>query len=155
MELCYTYRCCSNTTEGLPVSSLLMNISQVLRQYEGNVHSVLCQNVFMEYCLQDGALPCCGNYVLVSYCLMTCFISIFVTQFRCSGSYLYQVIGDPKFADRVERITYNALPATLTGGKRPCCRIDRHIVLTKNCLDMWARQYLQQQNQIAAQNMNP
>ena len=52
-----------------------------------------------------------------------------------SGSYLYQVIGDPKFADRVgyvsavtcgltglnahqqvERITYNALPATLTGG---------------------------------------
>ncbi|KAH9940880.1 uncharacterized protein BXZ73DRAFT_98712 [Epithele typhae] len=52
------------------------------------------------------------------------------------GSYLYQVIGDPKFLDRVERITYNALPATLTG-------------------DMWARQYLQQQNQIAAQNINP
>ncbi|PPQ92505.1 hypothetical protein CVT25_010338 [Psilocybe cyanescens] len=36
----------------------------------------------------------------------------------------------------VERITYNALPATLTG-------------------DMWSRQYLQQQNQIAAKNMNP
>ncbi|KAG6875753.1 hypothetical protein C0993_007550, partial [Termitomyces sp. T159_Od127] len=53
-----------------------------------------------------------------------------------SGSYLYQVIGDPKFADRVERITYNALPATLTGS-------------------MWSRQYLQQQNQIAAKNMNP
>jgi DUF1680 family protein len=53
-----------------------------------------------------------------------------------SGSYLYQVIGDPKFADRVERITYNALPATLTG-------------------DMWSRQYLQQQNQIASKNMNP
>ncbi|KAL0946134.1 hypothetical protein HGRIS_012399 [Hohenbuehelia grisea] len=53
-----------------------------------------------------------------------------------SGSYLYQVIGDPKFADRVERITYNALPATLTG-------------------DMWTRQYLQQQNQIAAKNMSP
>ncbi|PIL25174.1 hypothetical protein GSI_13063 [Ganoderma sinense ZZ0214-1] len=52
------------------------------------------------------------------------------------GSYLYQVIGDPKFADRVERITYNALPATLTG-------------------DMWSRQYLQQQNQIAAKNMTP
>ncbi|KAI0358002.1 hypothetical protein OH77DRAFT_1580683 [Trametes cingulata] len=53
-----------------------------------------------------------------------------------SGSFLYQVIGDPKFADRVERITYNALPATLTG-------------------DMWSRQYLQQQNQIAAKNMTP
>ncbi|CDO69653.1 hypothetical protein BN946_scf184851.g41 [Trametes cinnabarina] len=53
-----------------------------------------------------------------------------------SGSYLYQVIGDPKFADRVERITYNALPAELTG-------------------DMWSRQYLQQQNQIAAKNMTP
>ncbi|TFK52036.1 hypothetical protein OE88DRAFT_1799237, partial [Heliocybe sulcata] len=52
------------------------------------------------------------------------------------GSYLYQVIGDPKYADRVERITYNALPATLTG-------------------DMWSRQYLQQQNQIAAKNMTP
>ena len=53
-----------------------------------------------------------------------------------SGSYLYQVAGDLKYADRVERITYNALPATLTG-------------------NMWSRQYLQQQNQIAAKNMNP
>ncbi|KAH8104066.1 hypothetical protein BXZ70DRAFT_888675 [Cristinia sonorae] len=52
------------------------------------------------------------------------------------GSYLYQVSGDPKYADRVERITYNALPATMTG-------------------DMWTRQYLQQQNQIAAKNMTP
>ncbi|KAF9011853.1 hypothetical protein BDQ17DRAFT_792870 [Cyathus striatus] len=59
-----------------------------------------------------------------------------VVETMFSGSYLYQVIGDPKFADRVERITYNALPATLTG-------------------DMWSRQYLQQQNQIAAKNMNP
>ncbi|KAI0705252.1 hypothetical protein BC835DRAFT_1410156 [Cytidiella melzeri] len=59
-----------------------------------------------------------------------------VVEAMFSGSYLYQVIGDPKFADRVERMTYNALPATLTG-------------------DMWARQYLQQQNQIAAKNMTP
>lgn len=59
-----------------------------------------------------------------------------VVETMFSGSYLYQVIGDTKFADRVERITYNALPATLTG-------------------DMWSRQYLQQQNQIAAQNMTP
>ncbi|KAF8955068.1 hypothetical protein BDZ97DRAFT_1927484 [Flammula alnicola] len=59
-----------------------------------------------------------------------------VVETMFSGSYLYQVIGDPKFADRVERISYNALPAELTG-------------------DMWSRQYLQQQNQIASKNMNP
>ncbi|EJD02570.1 uncharacterized protein FOMMEDRAFT_19884 [Fomitiporia mediterranea MF3/22] len=59
-----------------------------------------------------------------------------VVETMFSGSYLYQVIGDLKYADRVERIAYNALPATLTG-------------------DMWSRQYLQEQNQIAAQNMNP
>ncbi|KAF7306291.1 hypothetical protein MIND_00420100 [Mycena indigotica] len=38
-----------------------------------------------------------------------------VVETMFSGSYLYQVIGDPKFSDRVERIAYNALPATLTG----------------------------------------
>ncbi|KAH8119841.1 hypothetical protein DFH11DRAFT_1556842, partial [Phellopilus nigrolimitatus] len=59
-----------------------------------------------------------------------------VVETMYSGSYLYQVSGESKYADRVERITYNALPATLTG-------------------DMWSRQYLQQQNQIAAQNMTP
>ncbi|KAJ7577524.1 hypothetical protein C8J56DRAFT_970986 [Mycena floridula] len=59
-----------------------------------------------------------------------------VVETMFSGSFLYQVIGDPKFVDRVERIAYNALPGTLTG-------------------DMWSRQYLQQQNQIAARNMSP
>lgn len=38
-----------------------------------------------------------------------------------SGSYLYQVLGDTKFLDRVERIAYNALPATLTGGTSVLC----------------------------------
>jgi len=57
-----------------------------------------------------------------------------VVETMFSGSYLYQIIGDPKFPDRVERIAYNALPGTLTGS-------------------MWSRQYLQQQNQIAAKNM--
>ncbi|KAK7064836.1 hypothetical protein R3P38DRAFT_59336 [Favolaschia claudopus] len=52
-----------------------------------------------------------------------------VVETMFSGSFLYQIIGDPKFVDRVERIAYNALPATLTG-------------------NMWSRQYLQQQNQI-------
>ncbi|KAF8591854.1 hypothetical protein K439DRAFT_1536444 [Ramaria rubella] len=59
-----------------------------------------------------------------------------VVETMFSGSYLYQVTGNPKFLDRVERIAYNALPAELTG-------------------DMWSRQYLQQQNQIAAQTMSP
>ncbi|KAL1688657.1 hypothetical protein GGG16DRAFT_104252 [Schizophyllum commune] len=78
-----------------------------------------------------------------------------VVETMLSGTFLYTVSGDPKYADRVrgfvvevpllltlcffiqvERITYNALPATLTG-------------------DMWGRQYLQQQNQISAMNMTP
>ncbi|EGO20580.1 hypothetical protein SERLADRAFT_441925 [Serpula lacrymans var. lacrymans S7.9] len=59
-----------------------------------------------------------------------------VVETMYSGSYLFQMIGDTKFADRVERIAYNSLPATLTG-------------------NMWSRQYLQQQNQVAAMNMNP
>ncbi|GAV98713.1 hypothetical protein LENED_000110 [Lentinula edodes] len=59
-----------------------------------------------------------------------------VVEAMFSGSYLYQVIGDIKYADRVERMAYNALPATITA-------------------DMWGRQYLQQQNQVAAKNMSP
>ncbi|KAF7319812.1 hypothetical protein MKEN_00763900 [Mycena kentingensis (nom. inval.)] len=58
-----------------------------------------------------------------------------VVEAMFSGSYLYQIMGDLKFADRVERIAYNALPATLTG-------------------NMWNRQYLQQQNQMFAGNMS-
>nr|GAT61416.1 predicted protein [Mycena chlorophos] len=57
-----------------------------------------------------------------------------VVETMFSGGFLFQIIGDPKFPDRVERIAYNALPAELTG-------------------DMWNRQYLQQQNQIFAGNM--
>lgn len=59
-----------------------------------------------------------------------------VVEAMYSGSYLYQVTGDSSVAERVERQTFNALPATITG-------------------DMWAYQYLQQQNQIAARNMTP
>ncbi|KAL0573581.1 hypothetical protein V5O48_008377 [Marasmius crinis-equi] len=76
-----------------------------------------------------------------------------VVETMFSGSYLYQVIGDPKFADRVERITYNALPATITGGESSSS--SRSNVRLIALLDMWSRQYLQQQNQIASQNMNP
>ncbi|TCD71795.1 hypothetical protein EIP91_003138 [Steccherinum ochraceum] len=81
-----------------------------------------------------------------------------VVETMFSGSYLYQVIGDPKFADRVERITYNALPATLTGGEYLRFEPAVHVLTTRlrlSFVDMWSRQYLQQQNQIAAQNMSP
>ncbi|KAK0224805.1 hypothetical protein EDD85DRAFT_857258 [Armillaria nabsnona] len=59
-----------------------------------------------------------------------------VVELMFSGSYLYQVSGDPKYADRIERVAYNALPATITA-------------------NMWGRQYLAQSNQIAAKNMTP
>ncbi|KAJ6491750.1 hypothetical protein C8R47DRAFT_1214544 [Mycena vitilis] len=74
-----------------------------------------------------------GSHVLVGRSLPLTIVS---QSDMHSGSYLYQVIGDLKFADQVERMAYNALPATLTG-------------------DMWARQYLQQQNQVASKNMTP
>ncbi|CAE6403525.1 unnamed protein product [Rhizoctonia solani] len=53
-----------------------------------------------------------------------------------SSSYLYQVFGDAKYAERAERQAYNSLPATISG-------------------DMWTHQYLQQQNQISARDMSP
>lgn len=42
----------------------------------------------------------------------------------------FAILGDPQIADRLERVTYNALPATLSN-------------------DMWSHQYDQQPNQIA------
>ncbi|CAE6537798.1 unnamed protein product [Rhizoctonia solani] len=59
-----------------------------------------------------------------------------VVESMYSGSYLFQATGESSIAERVERQAYNALPATITG-------------------DMWAHQYVQQQNQIAARNMTP
>jgi hypothetical protein len=59
-----------------------------------------------------------------------------VVEMMYSANYIFQVTGDVAWLDRLERIAFNALPATLTA-------------------DMWQRQYLQQQNQIAAKNMEP
>jgi len=57
---------------------------------------------------------------------------------------------------KVEKITYNALPAALTGSECVSFHSCRVSPVSKNDrLDMWSRQYLQQQNQIGAQNMNP
>ncbi len=52
-----------------------------------------------------------------------------VVEFLFSLEHLVSVFGDPGFADRLERVAYNALPATFTP-------------------DMWAHQYDQQVNQV-------
>jgi DUF1680 family protein len=52
-----------------------------------------------------------------------------VVEYMFSLEMLIAILGDPKLADRLELLTYNALPATLTP-------------------DMWARQYDQQVNQV-------
>lgn len=88
-----------------------------------------------------------------------------------SGSYLYQVIGDLKFADRVRTQQTPSLTQLLTmliGRKNnlQCSsgNFDWRSVITTQWsltidwrvfIDMWSRQYLQQQNQIGAKNMNP
>lgn len=55
-----------------------------------------------------------------------------VVELMYSCEILYQITGDRTWADRLERIAFNALPATLTD-------------------DMWAHQYDQMVNQIACQ----
>ena len=52
-----------------------------------------------------------------------------------SLEHLFSVFGDPLFGDRLERIAFNALPATFTP-------------------DMWAHQYDQQVNQVQC-TINP
>ena len=52
-----------------------------------------------------------------------------VVEYMYSLEVLLAVLGDPQFADRLERIAYNALPATFSP-------------------DMWAHQYDQQVNQV-------
>ena len=54
-----------------------------------------------------------------------------VVEAMFSYSTIFSILGDPVFADKVEQITFNALPATLTA-------------------DMWAHQYLQQSNEVNA-----
>ena len=58
-----------------------------------------------------------------------------VVEFLFSLEHLVSVFGDPRFADRLERVAYNALPATFTP-------------------DMWAHQYDQQVNQVQC-TINP
>jgi len=52
-----------------------------------------------------------------------------VVETMYSFEIMQEVTGDPTFGDHVERLAFNALPATLTS-------------------DMWAHQYLQQSNEI-------
>jgi DUF1680 family protein len=58
-----------------------------------------------------------------------------VVEFMYSLEHLYATFGDPWFADRLERIAFNALPATFSP-------------------DMWAHQYDQQVNQVQC-TINP
>ncbi|KAL0570226.1 hypothetical protein V5O48_011734 [Marasmius crinis-equi] len=59
-----------------------------------------------------------------------------VVEQMYSYEYVYSVLGDNQYADKIERLAYNALPGTLTD-------------------DMWAHQYLQQSNQPWARHMDP
>jgi hypothetical protein len=52
-----------------------------------------------------------------------------VVEYMFSLENLIQILGDPAFGDRLEKITYNALPGTFSA-------------------DMWAHQYDQQANQV-------
>ena len=54
-----------------------------------------------------------------------------VVEAMFSFEVLFSIQGDPIFAERAEKLTYNALPATITS-------------------DMWAHQYLQQPNEMNA-----
>lgn len=58
-----------------------------------------------------------------------------VVEFMYSLEQLFSVFGDPYFGDRLERVTFNALPATFSP-------------------DMWAHQYDQQVNQVQC-TINP
>ncbi|KAK1227875.1 hypothetical protein PQX77_009118 [Marasmius sp. AFHP31] len=59
-----------------------------------------------------------------------------VVEQMYSYEYVYSVLGDNQYADKIERLAYNALPGTLTD-------------------EMWAHQYLQQSNQPWARHMDP
>eukprot|EP00928_Gymnodinium_smaydae_P081874 TRINITY_DN65310_c0_g1_i1.p1 TRINITY_DN65310_c0_g1~~TRINITY_DN65310_c0_g1_i1.p1 ORF type:complete len:720 (-),score=51.12 TRINITY_DN65310_c0_g1_i1:151-2271(-) len=63
-----------------------------------------------------------------------------ITEDMFSYELMFAVHGDVAFADRVERLAYNALPATWASPKGG---------------DMWAHQYLQSVNQIKAINADP
>ena len=58
-----------------------------------------------------------------------------VVEFMYSLEHLFSVFGDPAFGDRLERVAFNALPATFAP-------------------DMWAHQYDQQVNQVQC-TINP
>ncbi|KAF7323898.1 Ricin B-type lectin domain-containing protein [Mycena kentingensis (nom. inval.)] len=59
-----------------------------------------------------------------------------VVEAMYSFEYIYSLLGDNAFADRVEKLAYNALPGTTSE-------------------NMWEHQYLQQTNQIRAAHMDP
>ena len=81
-------------------------------------------------------------YSCTSHALITSFSHVLshsgselctVVETMFSYEVMFYILGDPKFAERVEMLAYNALPATITP-------------------DMWAHQYLQQSNEMNAKH---
>ncbi|KAJ7637664.1 hypothetical protein DFH06DRAFT_1218847 [Mycena polygramma] len=59
-----------------------------------------------------------------------------VVETMYSYEYVYSVLGDNQYADKIEKLAFNALPGTLSQ-------------------DAWEHQYLQQSNQIQAAHLDP
>ncbi|KAJ7451471.1 hypothetical protein B0H11DRAFT_313277 [Mycena galericulata] len=91
----------------------------IIDEYHGRVSGVLAADEHLA-----GKLPERGSELCT------------VVESMYSFEYVYTVLGDNAYADRVETLAFNALPATLSG-------------------TMWQHQYLQQTNQIQAASINP
>ncbi|KAJ7481270.1 hypothetical protein B0H11DRAFT_2023319 [Mycena galericulata] len=91
----------------------------IIDEYHGRVSGVLAADEHLA-----GKMPERGSELCT------------VVESLYSFEYVYTVLGDNAYADRVETLAFNALPATLSE-------------------NMWEHQYLQQTNQIQAASMNP
>ncbi|KAF9265063.1 hypothetical protein L218DRAFT_924877 [Marasmius fiardii PR-910] len=91
----------------------------LIEQYHGRVSGVLAADEHLA-----GLHPARGSELCT------------VVEQLYSYEYVYSVLGDNQYADKAERLAFNALPGTLTD-------------------DMWAHQYLQQSNQPWARHMDP
>ncbi|KAJ6506082.1 hypothetical protein DFH09DRAFT_1251810 [Mycena vulgaris] len=95
------------------------NRISILEEYHGRVSGVFGADEHMA-----GKLPSRGSELCM------------VVEMMYSFEYVYSVLGDNAYADKIERLAFNALPGTLSA-------------------NMWEHQYLQQTNQIQAAYMDP
>ncbi|KAJ7498388.1 hypothetical protein B0H11DRAFT_2276051 [Mycena galericulata] len=91
----------------------------IIDEYHGHVSGVLAADEHLA-----GKMPERGSELCT------------VVESMYSFKYVYTVLGDNAYADRVETLAFNALPATLLE-------------------NMWEHQYLQQTNQIQAASIDP